>query len=326
MRYLYPKISNTLTYKKIDNETVEVTDHLNDNIFHFDFESVRYFRQLNGYTHPYKISSVYNRNEIYDLLRFLDEYSLIRHSDIIKGSFGTKMKTVWIPTRSIYLKLYAYLSNSFLCFLWLPTLIAGIIMFINSFSQVEYDGLLVGYIIGLISGMVVHELGHVFAGIAYGAPVFEMGVMLMYYILPGAYVLMDQTSVKKRMHRIQIYAAGVEANFMLCGIFLILSSLAPASSGLFLCAAICNGAMGVFNLTFIKGFDGTSIISELLGADDVLYYAITVLFNRRTRARVLNHGCIGYVVMVVCSIFLLLQVTLPIICISTILEIIECFV
>ena len=33
MKYKYPKISNTLSYKRIDEDSIEVVDHLTENRF-----------------------------------------------------------------------------------------------------------------------------------------------------------------------------------------------------------------------------------------------------------------------------------------------------
>ena len=107
MKYTYPKISNALTYKRIDRDTVEITDHLTDNSFTFDVESVRYMRQLTGYTHPYKIPTTFSRKDIHEILQFLNEYDLTRRSDIINVSFGTKLRTLWIPKRTVSLRLLA---------------------------------------------------------------------------------------------------------------------------------------------------------------------------------------------------------------------------
>ena len=326
MKYTYPKISNTLTYKKIDYNTVEITDHLTDNSFNFDVESVRYIRQLDGYTHPYKIPTLFSRKEIHETLQFLNEYHLLRYSDIVNVSFGMKLKTLWIPKRTALLKQLACFWNTLLIIFWLPVLIIGILMVSSQINTIKSDGLLVGFGIGLVFGTFLHELSHAFAGISYGARVFEMGVMVTYLILPGAYVMLDKTPVKKHLHRIQISAAGIEANFLVCGISLILSSLLPSVGGLFLGAAVCNSFTGMYNLAFYKGFDGTHIISELLGAQDIIACAEKLFFYKEERKRILRLGSIGYALLAVCFILLLLQIALPATLALSILEVAICFI
>ena len=153
-----------------------------------------------------------------------------------------------------------------------------------------------------------------------------MGVMLMYRILPGAYVLLDVSTVKKRLQRIQINAAGVEMNFLLCGIFLVLGVVNPLLGGMFLNAAICNAFLGALNLTFIKGLDGAAILSNLLGVDDIIDRARRIVFNREARKRVIRKGSSGYATVAVCYMLFALQIALPTLLITNVLEIISCFV
>ena len=50
MNYKYPRISNTLSYARVDETSVEVVDHLTDNSFTFGIEAVRFVKKLDGYT------------------------------------------------------------------------------------------------------------------------------------------------------------------------------------------------------------------------------------------------------------------------------------
>ena len=144
-----------------------------------------------------------------DIIDFLRKYELIRSSNCINISFGTKLRTLWIPKKSPWLRLFAFLSNVLLMVSWLPLLVVGITLFSKNIVQMDFDYLWTGYFIGLFCGLFFHELGHAFAGISYGARVFEMGVMVMYCILPGAYVLLDRSTVKRRMQRVQVNVAGI---------------------------------------------------------------------------------------------------------------------
>jgi len=114
VKYRYPRISNTLTFKRINTDSVEVVDHLTDNRFEFSVDAVRYVRQLDGYTHPYKIQSRLSRKEIDDIVVFLDEHDLIRLGDTISISSGTKLKTLWIPRCSVLLNVLAFLDFHYL--------------------------------------------------------------------------------------------------------------------------------------------------------------------------------------------------------------------
>ena len=73
-----------------------------------------------------------------------------------------------------------------------------LIITVNNFSDLSADYITIGSIFGLLVGIFLHELGHMFACIAYGGEVFEVGVMLQFF-LPGAYVLMNKNRIKNRL-------------------------------------------------------------------------------------------------------------------------------
>ena len=100
--------------------------------------------------------------------------------------------------------------------------IIGVLFFIRDLPIINTDCMWLGNILGIVFGALLHELGHAFAGLTYGARVFEMGVMIN-AILPGAYVLMDSQRVQSKMKRIQIYAAGVESNALFAGVCLLIA-------------------------------------------------------------------------------------------------------
>lgn len=325
VKYEYPKISHALTYKMIDDNSVEVVDGFTDNSFTFGINAFRYIRKLDGHTHPYNIPSALSREEVDGIIEFLDEYDLIRYSDITVESFGTVTKTIWVPRRSPALRRLACICNALLILSWLPVMITGIVMFINNLDRIGFDWLWVGYVIGYICGALFHELGHAFAGISYGVNVFEMGVMLSYCILPGAYVMLDRDHAKKRLQRVQINAAGVEVNFLLCGVFLILGVCFPSLGGMFLNAAVCNGLLGVVNLMFIRGLDGAAVLSDLLGIDDVIGFAKKVVLSRKTRRKIISQGTNGCAIVAVCYMLFVLQIALPVLLAANVLGVILCF-
>ena len=325
MKYRYPKISNALTYKRA-GDLVAVVDHLTDRRFTLGIRVVRYIRNLDGFTHPYQIPTALSRAEIDGIIRFLGENDLLRRGDTMRISWGTVLKTLWIPRRSLFLRIVAGISNALLVLFWLPVLVAGILLFGGRLDEIGFDWIWIGYMIGLLCGMLFHEMGHAFAGISYGARVFEMGVMVMYCILPGAYVLLDQTPVKKRWQRIQINAAGVEMNFLLCGVFLLLGAGIPSLGGMFLNAAICNGLMGALNLTFIKGLDGTAIMSDLFGTDNIIDRVKQVVCRREVRKRMIHQDPGGYATVITCYLLFALQIALPILLVTNVLEVVACFI
>lgn len=325
MEYAYPKISNCIIYKKHDMHSVEVTDYFTDEVYLVELEEAKYMKKLDGKTHPYDIETNLTEEEIDCLIAELDNYGLLKESNKIACG-GTAMRTIWEPEWTIKLRIIAFLCNNLLMILWLPVLITGIIVFKNNWLSIDFEMTWLGNIIGLGFGIVLHEFGHAFAGVSYGAKVFEMGVLRMYYIIPGAYVLMDEKNVRNRLKRVQIYAAGVETNLLLVGVFLILGSISGSLGGMFMVAAIQNVFLAALNLTLIKGLDGFSIISELLGIEDLIEKATQVAFSRKKKQKLRESGLAGSATIGACYMISAFQLALPLLLIMNILEVIACFV
>lgn len=325
MKYTYPKVSNCLTYKRCDIDSVTVTDYITDEVYTMDLEEARYIKKLDGLTHPYDIETNLSEREIDNLIDELDNCCLLKESNTITSG-GTSLRTVWEPKQTILFRLIAFLFNNLLLVSWLPVLVVGIFLFNHNLMAIEFDMAWGGYIIGLVPGIILHEFGHAFAGAAYGARVFEMGVMRMYYIMPGAYVILDKKSVKNRLKRVQINAAGVEMNLLLSGLFLIMGALYGNLGGMFLIAAIQNAFLAVMNLTLIKGLDGMAILSELLGIEEVAEDASNIIFSRKKKKELRAHGAAGNAAVLACYMINAFQIALPLLMILNVLEVLLCFV
>lgn len=322
----YPKISNCLSYQRYNENYAEVKDYLTDEIYYFGIEEAVYMKKLDGKTHPYDIETVLTENEIDSLIEALDSNDLLKETNGMNAGNGMFLKTVWEPKWTSSLKLTAFFCNKMLLFLWLPVLIIGSVLFQRNLLFMELDMIWLGIVIGLICGMIFHEFGHAFAGVSYGAKVFEMGVMTMCYIIPGAYVIMDKDSVRSKLQRVQIHAAGVEMNLLLAGIFLMLGSVFVNWGGVFLAAALQNLFLALMNLTFLKGLDGSAILSEFLGAEDIFETARAVIFSRKKRRALRKSGLSGSTAIAACYVVGAFQLTFPLFILLNILEVVVCFV
>ena len=158
--------------------------------------------KLDGKTNPYRLWSNVSRKDVDNLMRIMLALKIPR--------FKKKHR-----------KIALFLNDALMC-AWIPVLILGVFMFIKEFGAespfLGPNDLLFGNIIGIVLGLVLHEIAHAFAALAYGAKVMEFGVML-YWFLPCAYVLIEDSKVKDRLKRAQIRAAGIEMNMFLGGIF-----------------------------------------------------------------------------------------------------------
>lgn len=317
MKVPYPQLSNVLGYRRIDADTVEVTNHLYDERFTLSLEQLRFLRELDGFTHPFRIPTPMSREEIKKLLRTAKEGGLTRRSTLWRSGW-TVLKTLWEPAVGLGLCVTARIVNALLALAWLPVLIWGIAVFFGNLTELHGLGLELG-LLGILPGILLHEIGHAFAGIAYGARVFEMGLLFQCWVLPvGAYVAMDDTRLGK-WKRVQILAAGVEMNFLLTGLFLLLGAAVSRFNGAFLAAAVTNAFLGVTNLSFLQGLDGAGILSLLLGEPRLFEKAKELLRpSRRRRGQ-------PAATLAACFVLRIMQGTMPLFVAANILEVIAYF-
>lgn len=320
----YPRLNSWLIFKRKNEYEYEVIDWLTENEYTMGVDAAHFARKLNGKRNPFQIDTKLSRHDVQEILNKLDELGLIRHNNILLKEFGTIFYTLWIPKRTRRLVSIAKVFTLLLNLLWLPVLILGVLSFLHSDRLGGEEFYLLGSIGGIIIGMFLHELGHLCSGLAYGAKVFEMGVMIDSFI-PGAYVLLDADNVLSKKHRVAINAAGVKANLILAGVCLLTARLFPMAGMPLLCAAINNVLLSLINILFVSGLDGTSIISEYLGIPQVVSFTRGLIFNRKRRNRIVAKGINGYVTLAVGLIIQSIQIALPLLIAINILEVIECF-
>lgn len=316
----YPVITNWVKFKRIDNKTYLVKNLLDDSEYEMDSYYVWFARQLDGITDPYTIDNELSEDEVYDVLEELDDYDVIRNKRFLSKNVFNMLVTLWKPKSTKTLRLIAVLINSVILISFIPLIIIAIWRFLNSPFDINLDYYFSGLLFGVVIGMVLHETAHFVACLGYGGSVFEIGVMLRYFI-PGAYVLMDVKSIKNKMHRVQVFAAGVEMNLILSSIFLILALEINSMSGFFYGAFVCNVMFAFVNLTFAEGLDGMTIIGEFLGIDDLPEKAKEIVKNKRKRKALTSKGVTGKCTVAMCYIIKALQISIPILIAVNIMEV-----
>lgn len=282
MKKKYPRANNCLIYSKTGDETYLAKDIVSNEEWELDAPAVSFLRRLDGKTPPSCICPEMSPRERREFIHELKTEGLITNAERLhmEGLFSWRF-TLWIPGRG-YPRKAAAAANRILFLLALPILVGGGLIYLNNYADAMTDAwdygelITAGLLLGLAAGLFFHEGAHAAAGIAYGAHVCEFGLML-YLLLPGAYVIMDEKNVKRTVQRIQIYAAGVEANLMLTGICLFLATAVPPLFWMFSQAALCNGFLAVFNLSVMGGLDGMKIFSEVMGNQDLLGTVLDVL-------------------------------------------------
>lgn len=278
----FPMANHYLVFSRNEDGTYLAEDILTRKSWTMGADAARFLYGLNGYTPPSHVCPELTDGERRELFRDLKREGLIRKKKRIhRDGLLTVMLALWIPGRKIPRKQAAGL-NCLVFLLCMPALAGGGLFYLKHYPEafasvyVSREMILQGLLLGLTVGMLLHETAHAAAGLAYGAHVCELGMML-YFLFPGAYVILDAEHVKSRSRRIQIYAAGVEANLMLTGIFLFLAVLARPFFWMFSQAALTNICLAVCNLSLIFGLDGMKIFSEVTGMQDPVQAALQIL-------------------------------------------------
>lgn len=321
----YPMANNWLSYKRISRDEYAVHDHLDDTVYIMGSRMARLARCLNGKRDPYGIDPTLSTQEVSSMLLTLSEHDLLRNGRVLTPSFGTFLYTLWIPCWTKRLRILARLMNSALLLLWLPILLAGCYAFIKNLLLIDIGFSISGYIFGLVCGICAHELAHAFAGISYRAKVFEFGIGIKNF-LPCAYTMMDCSDCRK-MHKIQINAAGIESNMLLAGLCLLFSAIFANNGAVFFSAALCNFTLGSINALCLEGLDGMAILSNLIDVDtsEFLEKAMRVVRSKKSLKALLEYGFSGYAIVMMSYVVVISQMGFPAILLINILGVIACF-
>ena len=316
----YPMLKNYLDCVEDEDGNIVAIDYFQECAYTIPPDIYAFAKKLNGSRNPHTIPG-YTPQERRTMLRELRQAKLLRQSRVLDKHFGTIYFTLLYDNLNERFGFISKIWNHLLLLLFLPVLAIGCFCYVT--TATTFDGSVVGgFIVGLLSGIVMHEISHGAACICYGGTVHETGVMISTF-LPGAYVLMDTDTIKGKFRKIQVSAAGVEMNFLLGGFFLILASYLPFS-GFFFTAGFENIVLGLLNLCFVSGLDGAAIISALLGADSFVLRIKDILFNKQIRGRLMRRPS-GIAILFAAVILGICQIALPLLLIDNVLALFEVF-
>lgn len=324
----YPRKNHYLKFKPIDSDWVCIENFLTGEIWEVSREVAEFLKALNGKTNPYKINEEFSEEFVDELLDDFDEEGwLYSGKRLMSGGIGTALFTLWIPDVKIWHRIVAKIWNSLLMILCLPVFIIGVTILVRgNFPYIEHGsnwGLC--YLVGFIPGLMLHELSHAAACLSdVRGKVFEFGIMVRYF-LPGAYVVLDTERIRNRFKKAQIFAAGIEMNLLLAGIFLILLKLGWFDCTILIYAALVNGILAAFNLALIGPLDGMKIFSELLGVENIVYKAKKLIFDNDAKKKLRKRGINGRAAIASCYIIVGFQLLLPLILILNVISIMGLF-
>lgn len=326
MKYLYPKMTNTLVFKRVSDDEIYIKDCSTDCAVTVPLPDAWFLCQLDGFTDPYSFGDIFTVDEIEDNIAFFDECGLLRYRDVRRISFFSWLfPIIHDPFKTRISRRLARIWNAVLMLSWSAVLLCGVVLFGHRVGDFDFDfsifGLLAGVIVGLACGLCLHEAGHACASVAYGARVFECGFFVMHIVGLGAYVMSDDSDVRHRMQRVQIYAAGVETNFLLTGLFLIAAVTLPIGCYGWTIAALENLILALINLLPIDGIDGSRILALFLGIRDPYDSAKKVTASKRLRQEIRACNRCGNDAVFMFYVLRIMQFLLPIFYLESVLEV-----
>ena len=311
---MYPICNNWLSYHETADGLYCVNNHVVKESVLLDEQVFSFLNMLDGETDPYQIQTGYSPDEIDELLEMYYVLTFIRYGRILQKSFGNLSFLIReLNMRNIRKKGY-FLADSLIRILWIPILAFGIWFFAGHWHMIggseSISTIILSSVFGLATGVVLHELAHIVAGISMGADVYALGAGLNSF-LPYAFVIMDTEMIRSRRRKIHIDMAGIEMNLFLTGLFLLLSCVIPYWGTVFYFAAIQNALLALYNLIPLDGSDGMHTLSGIIGCSDLYEYAVEILTNQRKRRKLLACGINGWVTLMSCLVIMLFKVTGP---------------
>lgn len=323
----YPKKNHYLSFKRIGEDKYVIKHFLTEEEWEAPAQYVHFLKSLNGRRNPYEICPEMDKATVKELLLQLKEEELLDSGKRFSHQgFGEFLFALFTPEISIIHKRLGALWNNLLMVSWLPVFIAGCYFLKNmEWYTVDYElNQVVCYILTISVATIVHELSHAAACIAYGGELYEMGV-LWNVVLPGAYVMIDTDKIKNKFKRMQVYAAGVEANLFIVGLSLCALILQIFDSYFLIAMAIINFLFALLNICMLLNLDGMRVFSEIFGDDMFLLTALVLLFDKDDRRMLRKRGIAGEMTIIASYTILGFQVILFLVLLVNILNIIAIF-
>ena len=281
----YPRRSPYLIFKRVARDEYRVKNYLYSETWRTDRMTATFLRQLNGRRNPCDLLSECSEGYVRQLIKDLEKCNLLAPAKKKLMSIG---KGCWIfPLVYCYpgkaQRRLAQVWNCILMLMFVPLLMQGIFIrngMMHLLHMQSKGEVYAGMLIGVGVGMLLHELSHTCATLAYRGHLFEIGIGIR-FLMPLGYVLLDDSHIKSKLRRIQINAAGIEMNLLLYGVFMCLIPTGFISPFVMYLAAVENLVLALLNLLPLDLFDGIRILSVIFGKEDLLEHAKTLIKRRK---------------------------------------------
>lgn len=284
----FPRRSPYLIFRRIARDEYRVKNFLYSETYRTNHMTATFLLQLNGKRNPYDLLPECRGDYVRQLIKDLEKCNMLAPPKKEPMSIG---KGCWIfpliycYPRKAHRRL-AQIWNCILLLMFVPLLMQGIFIrngMMHLLHMQSKGEIYAGLLIGIGVGVLLHELSHTCATLAYGGRLFEIGVGIR-LMMPLGYVLLDDSHIKSKFHRVQINAAGIEMNLLLYGVFICLIPTGFVSSFTMYLAAVANLGLALVNLLPLDLFDGIRILSVIFGKKDLLEHA-KILIKRKKHYR-----------------------------------------
>ena len=239
------------------------------------------------------------------LIRLLKKCDLITTSRFISGDILNQFIVVPLGQRVRTLRPLCRIIATILPVLSFLALAAGIVLRMYYPLSEAHDMNMAIYYGAILLSITMHEFGHFTTSVAFGYETEHAGLLLLGIFPIGAYVSFLERERKNYRHMLRISLAGVEMNFLIAGLCLLLDVLAYPQSLTFFCIAIMNLVLAVSNLLPVSGLDGEAALSSVLQVNSIGKAAERFFFNNRGREKFLHSGLPG---IACCALFSLTYV------------------
>lgn len=228
-----------------------------------------------------------------DLLAELEDYGLVHTSRLVREESCSRLILFTFGKERVRkVRPACKILNGVLPGSAILALVAGIAMRfflsegvdMNNFNLLLYVGL-------LVASAVLHELAHLWAAISYSFPVFEAGVLVENVFGICLYVAHGRKPGATKAEEIQVALAGLEANLLIMGLFLIVSVFCEAQSASFYAAAIANIGLIISNLVPSRGNevdDGEVALNTLFEVESIYAVARKWAGSKRRRRKLIR--------------------------------------
>lgn len=313
----YPILNNCLEFTKKNADQYIAYNGFDGTRKVVSKQFVDFLRKFDGKTLPARVFAqinVKNKKNIDEAMDRLIDEGWVRDNNYRIETFPFYMITAWIPSRRNLLNYYGKTLDLLLRLTWIPVFLGGLLVW--KYKNFPYNRTtlmtIMGILLGVLVGAVLHEFGHVISAYANKKRVYEVGVGVI-GIIPFMYTLIDTSTISTKKE-LRILSAGVKFNLLYAGILFLLASLNTSFSPAFVVAAIANIVFTIMNTTIAYGLDGMKTIQYLMFDRKISLLDTIMTLHKdgeKRREFISNNGVSGQVALINILVLISFQVFYP---------------